>query len=149
MSENKESNNIGCIVSIALLVIGSLVYFFATESSESVAETGSVLLTIAGLAISYYVCKALFSNKSEYTNRTKTYTPKTTTSVVTSRTNSDDNSNKSSWGCIFTSLACVVVTIIVVSEITSSFSFNYAIGISFTIILAIVIGVTIYKSFRE
>ena len=149
MSENKESNNTGCIVCIALFVIGSLVYFFVTESSESIAETGGVVLGFAGLAIAYYVCKVLFSNKSHDSDGSKTYSHKTTSSTPTSHTNNNENLNKSPWGCIFTGLACVVVTIIIVGSITSSFSFNYAIGVAFAIILTIVIGIITYNSFKE
>lgn len=140
MSENKESNNTGCIVCIALFVIGSLVYTFATESSESIAETGYSILGIAGLAISYYVCKHLFGNKSSDNDSSKN---------PTSKTNSNGNSNKSPWGCIFTGLACVVITVIIVTSITSSFSFNYAAGVAIIIILAIVIGIFMYNSFKE
>ena len=149
MSENKESKNNGCIVGIVLLVIGFLVYFFATESYESIAETGGVLLAIAGLAIVFYICKALFNNKSDNTNRSKTYSQNTTSTTTTSQTNCDDNSNKSSWGCICKGLACMVATIIVVDVLTSSFSINYAVGVAFIIILAIVIGIFIYNSCRE
>ena len=149
MSENKESNNTGCIVCIALFVIGSLVYTFATESSESIAETGTLFLTIAGLAIAFFVCKFLFSNKSPDNDSSKTYSQKPTSFAQTSQTNSNNKVNKSPWGCIFTGLACVVITGIIVNSITSSFSFNYAAGVAIIIILAIVIGIFMYNSFKE
>lgn len=144
MPENKESNNTGCIVGTVLFVIGNLVYFFTTESSESIAETGGVLLAIAGFAIAWFVCKALFTNKSYDSDSSKTNSP-----TQTSQTTSNDNPNKSPWGCILTGLACVVITVIIVGSITSSFSFNYAVGIAFAIILAIVFGLIIYSSFKE
>ena len=149
MSENKESNNTGCIVCIALFVIGSLVYTFATESSESIAETGTFFLTIAGLAIVFFVCKFLFSNKSHDSDSSKTYSQKPTSFAQTSQTNSNNKVNKSPWGCILTGLACVVITVIIVTSITSSFSFNYAAGVAIIIILAIVIGIFMYNSFKE
>ena len=149
MSENKESNNSGCIVGIALLVIGNLVFFFANESSESIAETGSFFLVIAGLAIAYYVCKFLFSNKSPDSDSSKTYSQKPTSFTPTSQTNSNGNSNNSPWGCIFKGLACVVITGIIVTSMTSSFSFNYVVGVAFAIIFAIVIGIFLYNSFKE
>lgn len=149
MSENNESNNIGCIIAIVLLVIVNIVYFFATESAESIAETGGVLLIIAGLAIAYFVCKALFGNKSKDGDGSKVSSHKSTPSTPTSQTNVDDNTNKSTWGCIFKGLACIVVTVIIIGSITSSFSFNYAVGIGFAVVLAIVIGVLIYNSLKD
>lgn len=161
MSENKESNNTGCIVLVALLVIGNLIYFFATESSESIAETGGALLVVAGLAIAYFVCKALFGNESSDSDHPKDSSPFSDSTSISdlssisdsspssSKSDTDNASSNSSWGCIWRGLACLVITGGIVTTITTSDSMNYAVGAIGAVVGITVIGIVLYYSFKE
>lgn len=153
MSENKESNNTGCIICIVLFVVANLIYFFTTESSESIAKIGEGLLTIAGVAIAYFVCKALFGSKSKDTESASDVA-QTATATAARETSSNGNSQsnnsyKSLGGCILTGIACIVIAEIIVASISSSFNLNYAVGVAFAVVLAIVIGYFIYTSFKD
>lgn len=140
MSDNKESNNFGCIIAIISLVIINLFFFFKDTSAESIAESGSVLLTIAGIAIACYVCNSLFGKKSNDNNN----------SINTERnSNKDNDSSESPGGCILIGIVCVIFTAIIIFAITSSFSLNYAVGVVVVVVFAIIIGYLMYNSFKD
>lgn len=135
MSENENSDNNGCIiVGIVLLAIVGIYFFFKETDADSIAETGGTLLTIGGLAIAYFVCKALFGQKT------------TDTDNSSDTTSENNNSSKSTLGCILTGLACLVITIIILFSLTYSYDVRYIAGITFIVVFAIaIIGFFIYN----
>ena len=129
MGSNKNN---GClIIAIILSIVGLLAYFFYTTSKESIAETGSFILTIIGLIIGYTIFKKLFSDKSD-----------------TSDT-SDTSGNKGCLKLVLITIAFIIFIGIIVGILTSSFSFNYGIGVLVVIIFAIFIGIWLYHNASE
>lgn len=128
MGDNKGGNN-GCLLIVIILgIIGSLAYFFSSTSKESIAETGTLILTVIGLIIGYIIFKMLFSNKLDA---------------------SDTSENKGCLKLILIAAAFIIFVGFVIGILTSSFNFNIGVGALAIIVFAIIIGIWLYNNASE
>ena len=120
--EDKDKQNIGCLVVIALGVIGGLIYNFATTDSHHFYEFGMLIIGIA-LAIGAYLLIKHFGD-------------------------ADSGEGGSKKGCLI-AIAVVIGAITLFNLIEKQGEIGYTVGVIGTILIAIIIGVLIYINYKE
>lgn len=129
MSDNNEKNkenNIGCIIAIVIFIVANLIYTFYTTEFAEFENIGKFILTLGGLAIGYFLYKAI---KSKFNN-----------------SDSEDRKGTSIWGCLIIGLVLLVTTALIINAFTSSPTVNYVIGVLVIVVLSIILGVYMYNS---
>lgn len=136
MSEEKKSNNVGCLVIFILYMIGNLIYIIKKTSAEDFASTGYLVLACIGLVILYILFK-VFTHKADNTESDP---------HDTKVTNSSDKK-----GCLKWSIIIFVLFILLELYFSAidNFEMNKVVGlvveIIFIIVLTVIIGIKIYK----
>ena len=120
----EDNNNTGCVILFVLGVIGAIIYYVCTMSSEDFALIGSIGILGVVIAIGYFIFKCIGNSSS-----------------------SDDNS-----GCLKVGLTVggiIVFLLILFNTLTADSDINTGLGIFVFII--VVIGGAIYgwKSLNE
>ena len=129
MSKGKQSFNVGCLVSIIIIVILYVIFVIWALPDESLAELGLIIECFSGLALSYFVCKFIFRDKPD---------------------DYDDlgnNFKKSVLGRILIGIACIIISGGIIFLITSIN--HYAAGIGWIIVASIIAGYFLYKNSKE
>lgn len=120
MKSDKKDEGCSIILMILFLVV-SLVYFFATTSKESIAETGTYILTIIGFGIGYIIFKNLLGDKLN---------------------TAEISENKGCLKLILIAIAFFIFVGIIVRILTSSFEFNVGVG---SLAIIIIFGLWLYS----
>ena len=122
--EEKNKNNIGCLVVVALWVIGSLIYTLFKTDSQSIYGFG---MTIVGVAIA---CGAYFLIKH-----------------FASDDKGDSKEKSDKKGCLI-AIAVVIGAITLYNLIGKQGEIGYTVGIIGIIVFALIIGYLFYSNFK-
>ena len=138
MKENEESN--GCLIPIILLVLGSIIFTFATTSKEEIAQSGAIVIFYAVLGIGgYFVYKMLSNNRTESVNNAAS------TSIEIKK---DKKKNGNGCGCIMAIAAAIAVVFVAGAAIRNEDA-NFAVGAIIIIAFACGFGYWLYSTSNE
>lgn len=118
MEENKDSNT-GCAIIIAIVIIASLMFYFATTDKSELAEGGATISTIIFFVVAYFVIKA-YNQKTE---------------------DSDSKLVR-----VAVPIGIFIALLVIFGFAVNDFALMVGIGSIFVIALAIAVGVWMYRS---
>ncbi len=141
--ENKDgNNNSGGAIIIVIAILASIIYTICTSSSDSLAETGQIIMFLVSAAIVYWIVKQIskaLKSEDESPNSSKS----------NSNNHSTTNENK---GCTTIALAAggiFALMAIVFNSIGSNYEFNEVIGIVVIIIIGIAIAYYAWRGIKN